>query len=228
MSSSYTKYAVVVAGGSGSRMESSVPKQLLLLGKQPILLHTLQRFIEFDKQMKLIVVLHPSLVNSFNQLVKQYNFNHPLTLVEGGETRFHSVKNGLDAIPQEGVVGIHDAARPLVSIETINRAYTCAWEKGNAIPVIALAESIRMIEPENNRAVDRTTFRIIQTPQCFKVSIIKKAFDVPYNPSFTDDATVLEHNGGKINLVEGNPENIKITVPSDLILAEALMNIHHT
>lgn len=226
MPSSHPKYAVIVAGGTGSRMESDVPKQFLLLANKPIILHTLQRFIDYDPQIKLIVVLHPSLHNKLNAILKQYDFNYPLTLVAGGETRFHSVKNGLDSIKTDGLVGIHDAARPLVSVETIKRTYFTATEKGNAIPAITVSESMRLVQQENNEAVNRAMYRIIQTPQCFKISLIKNAFEQTYKPSFTDDATVLEQSGEKINLVEGNPENIKITVPSDLRIAEALINFN--
>ena len=226
MESNFKKYAIIVAGGKGSRMENDLPKQLLLLNNKPVILYSLQRFINYDSEIILIVVIHESLRDRFKELLIQHNFKHPIQLVNGGETRFHSVKQGLDCITGEGVVGIHDAARPLVSFDTISRSYNTAFEKGNAVPSIKVTESLRVTDLDSNAAVDRNAFRVIQTPQCFKVSLIKKAFEVNYSLSFTDDATVLEFSGEKINLVEGNPENIKITLPLDLTIAEALMTIN--
>lgn len=206
-------------------MNSEVPKQMLLLGSKPVIVHTLERFLEYDPTLQLVVVLHSSLMSSFMQVLTKYNFRTDVKLVKGGDTRFHSVKNGLDAITgEEGVVGVHDAARPLVSIDTIARAYSTAAEKGNAVPAVVLAESIRYCNNEGNSAVPRSRYRIVQTPQCFHLSLLKKAFAQEYKPEFTDDATVAESIGEKINLIEGNSENIKITQESDLKIAEALLS----
>ncbi len=222
--SEYTRrYALIVAGGSGSRMNSTVPKQFMLLHGEPVLIHTLRCFTRFNPGIKLLVAIHKDWITTVKDLLQKHSFEHPVKLISGGGTRFHSVKNGLDAIDEDGIVGIHDAARPLVSPETLKRAYNIATEKGNAIPVIELSESIRQLEGNKNQAADRNLFRIVQTPQCFRVSLIKKAFEQEYLPAFTDDSTVLENTGVPINLVEGNRENIKITVPADLVIAEALL-----
>lgn len=217
------KYIIIVAGGSGTRMNSNVPKQFLLLSGKPLLMHTITKFHQTFSDINIIVVIANQLVNEWKQLCEKYNFNISHQLTDGGETRFHSVKNGLKLIPENALVGIHDAARPLVSKETIVRAFDVAEKLGNAIPCIAIAESIREKSDDENKTVDRSKFVIIQTPQCFHSSLIKKAFIQDYNSSFTDDASVLEAIGEKINLVEGNKENIKITTPQDLIVAEVLI-----
>lgn len=218
------KYIIIVAGGSGTRMNNTVPKQFIKLQGKPILMHTIEKFSSSFPEINSIVVLNPELNEQWMRLCKEHNFIIPHELVAGGETRFHSVMNGLHNVPDNCIVGIHDAARPLVSAHTIITAFKTAEEKGNASPAITLNESIREVNGENNKAVDRANYMIIQTPQCFKSLLIKKAFLQEYNSSFTDDASVLEATGVKINLIEGNRENIKITTPQDLIVAEALMN----
>jgi 2-C-methyl-D-erythritol 4-phosphate cytidylyltransferase len=223
------KYVIIVAGGTGSRMNKEIPKQMLLLGDKPVIIHTLDCFLSYDPEITIIVVLHPSLMDNFMQILSKYNFKSGVSLVKGGETRFHSVKNGLATITElNGIVGVHDAARPLVSIGTISRAYETAAEKGNAIPSVAMSESIRYCNNEGNAAVPRSRYKIIQTPQCFHISLLKKAFEQEYKPEFTDDATVLESIGEKINLVEGNNENIKLTHETDLKIAEALLPFFNT
>lgn len=217
------KYIIIVAGGSGTRMNNAVPKQFIKLHGKPILMHTIEKFFSSIPEINCIVVLNPQLNKDWMSLCKEHNFILPHTLVAGGETRFHSVKNGLANVPDNCITGIHDAARPLVSTHTIITAYKTAEEKGNATPAISLNESIRETDGENNKAVDRNNFLIIQTPQCFQSTLIKKAFLQEYNPQFTDDASVLEATGRKINLIEGNRENIKITTPQDLIIAETLL-----
>jgi 2-C-methyl-D-erythritol 4-phosphate cytidylyltransferase len=218
------KHVIIVAGGTGSRMDKETPKQMLMLGDRPVIIHTMERFLAYDPEINIVVVLHQALMEDFMQTLTKYNFRSAVTLVKGGETRFNSVKNGLEAITMEtGVVGIHDAARPLVSIDTISRAFDTAAEKGNGIPSIAMAESIRYCNNEGNSAVPRSRYKIIQTPQCFQLHLIKNAFRQEYKPEFTDDATVLESTGEKINLVEGNSENIKLTLQHDMKIAEALL-----
>ncbi len=217
------KYVVIVAGGSGTRMNSSVPKQFIELCGKPILMHTIQKFIDTISDIHVVLVLSSKYKTDWESICKKYNFNHNIHLVEGGETRFHSVKNGLAHVPDDCVVGIHDAARPLVSAETISKTFEIAEKFGNASPAVPLNDSMRYLKGKENCAVDRTHYSIIQTPQCFHSDLIKKAFLKAYKPEFTDDATVLESFGEKINLVEGNRENIKITTPQDLLIAETLM-----
>ncbi len=214
------KFALIVAGGSGNRMSSFIPKQFMELSGKPILMHTLQAFVNADPDFIFIVVLPESQTGYWEKLCIRYDFKIKHTLVPGGTTRFHSVKNGLEKINDEGIVFIHDGVRPLVSAQTIENCCKIATEKGNSLPVIAPAESIRKVEKNMNYAVDRSKYFLVQTPQTFKVSVIKEAFKQDYSEKFTDDASVLENTGQKIYLVEGNRENIKITFPEDIKLAE--------
>lgn len=217
------QYCIIVAGGSGTRMNSDIPKQFIELNGTPILMHTIQKFVQAIPSIQLIVVLGNAYKVQWTELCKKHNFSIPFQLTEGGETRFHSVKNGLALVPNNSVVGIHDAARPLVSVQTIQKAFDIAQKLGNASPAITISESMREINGVDNKAVNRSNYVLVQTPQCFQSDLIKKAFLQNYNPSFTDDASVLEASGEKINLVEGNRENIKITTPYDLVVAEAMM-----
>jgi 2-C-methyl-D-erythritol 4-phosphate cytidylyltransferase len=219
------KYAIIVAGGSGSRMNAPVAKQFLLLNNLPILMHTLIRFFQYDQTMELILILPEEQIDYWRSLCKTYVFNIPHKLVAGGKVRFESVKNGLNSINGEGIVAIHDGVRPLVSCETIDRCVKMAVEKGNAIPVMPVVESLREMGEKGSQAVDRSSYVTIQTPQVFRVSEIKQAYEQGFDPTFTDDATVLERLGRTINLEEGNRENIKITHPTDLVIAEALLKI---
>lgn len=181
----------------------------------------IRKFIKYNKNIQIVIAIHPQLKNELRTVCQKYFPKNRIDVVLGGETRYHSVKNALKVIKGKGVVGIHDAARPFVSVPVIKNCYAVATKKGNAIPAITLSESIRKANSKNNKAVDRSKFKIIQTPQCFDVALIKKAFKKKYSSKFTDDATVLESIGRKINLVEGNYENIKITNPNDLIIAKA-------
>ena len=217
------KYAIIVAGGNGSRMNMTFPKQFLKLGDLPILMHTLKLFSSYDKSLKLILVLPEDQISYWKNLCHKYDFITEHEIVCGGNTRFHSVKNGLGKINEEGIVFIHDGVRPLVSFKTIDNCYNTALTKGNALPVIRPSESVREVINSDNRAVDRNKYFLVQTPQTFKVRLIKKAYNTEYSDKFTDDASVLENNGEKINLVNGNRENIKITYPEDIIIAEALI-----
>ncbi|MDQ3046288.1 MAG: 2-C-methyl-D-erythritol 4-phosphate cytidylyltransferase [Bacteroidota bacterium] len=217
------KYLIIVAGGSGSRMNNAVPKQFIELKGRPVLMHTIEKFSSTFPEISIVLVLAKELRADWDALVKKFNFNQELIITDGGETRYHSVKSGLEKVPDHCVVGIHDAARPLVSADTIRRTFEEASITGNASPAVALSDSIRVVKGKENTAVDRSKYRIIQTPQCFHSDLIKAAFKKEYKPEFTDDATVLEAYGEKINLVEGNKENIKITTAQDLIIAEVMI-----
>ncbi len=219
----FKKYVIIVAGGSGIRMNRAVPKQFIELQGIPMLMHTIRKFARAIPEINIVLVLSLPYRKQWETLCKKHNFVIPHQLADGGETRFHSVKNGLAIVPEDCLVGIHDAARPLVNKQTIMNTFNAAQQKGNASPAISLNESIREVVKGNNKAVDRNNYFIIQTPQCFQSGLIKKAFLQEYNPVFTDDASVLEAMGEKINLIEGNRENIKITTPQDLIIAEAIM-----
>lgn len=217
------KFALIVAGGSGSRMGSEVPKQFLELCGKPVLMHTLEIFNDFDPACRLILVL-PALQQSFwKELCRKHAFVLAHQVVDGGETRFQSVKNGLSCIEGDGVVFIHDGVRPLVSRETLEKCLKTAQEKGNAIPVLPVTESLRKAEGKRNIAVDRSLFFSVQTPQTFRSDQILKAYDCSFDPVFTDDASVAESAGFEINMIDGNCENIKITTPADMIIAGAFM-----
>jgi len=217
------KYAIIVAGGKGIRMNSDLPKQFIELNGLPLLMHTFNAFHFFDSSIEFILVLPEYQIPVWEELCVKYNFNIEHKIIIGGETRFHSVKNGLSLIEDDGIVFIHDGVRPLVSSTTISNCYKTALEKGNALPVISQSESLREIRDNSNISVDRSRYFSVQTPQTFRVSLIKNAYEQPYSEHFTDDATVLESKGFAINMVEGNRQNIKITYPEDIIIAEALL-----
>lgn len=204
-------------------MKSVIPKQFMELRGKPVLMHTMEKFYAAIPEIQIIVVLAKEHQDEWKILCAKHRFQIEHTLAEGGETRYASVKSGLNAI-KEGVVGIHDAARPLVNVATIRHAFEEAEIMGNASPCIPVTDSLRRIKGKENIAVDRSDFSIIQTPQCFHTALIKKAFEKPYQKEFTDDATVLEAYGEKIHLIEGHKENIKITTPQDMLIAEALLS----
>jgi 2-C-methyl-D-erythritol 4-phosphate cytidylyltransferase len=219
------KHVIIVAGGSGKRMDADIPKQFLLLNGKPVLMHTCETFYSFDPSLALIIVLPAEHIATWETLCKTHSFTIPHQVVEGGPERFYSVRNALRTIhPDESLVAIHDGVRPLVSHETIQTAFDAAYKYGNAIPVIPVIESVREQTLTENRIIDRSKLHLIQTPQVFKCFLICKAYEQDYSSSYTDDASVLEKLGEKIILTKGNPENIKITRPIDLIIAEALMN----
>jgi 2-C-methyl-D-erythritol 4-phosphate cytidylyltransferase len=215
------KIAIIVAGGSGTRMGSAVPKQFLELAGKPVLWHTVSAFVKAYTDMQIVLVL-PEVHFSY---VQEWLAEFPgIILVKGGETRFHSVKNGLDQVPEYSVVFVHDGVRPLVSVALIRACYEAALESGSAIPAIDMKDSVReLYKEEENRAVDRERFKIIQTPQTFLSELILPAFALPYDPLFTDEATVVEKQGHIIRLVPGEEANIKITRPLDLVIASALL-----
>lgn len=205
-------------------MGAALPKQFLQLAGKPILVHTMEKFLKHNTDIKITVVLNEEYVQFWDELGRTLNIKIAHHVVSGGAERFHSVKNGLDSImANDGVVAIHDAVRPLVSLKTIENCFNIARERGNAVPIIHPADSLRIASENGSSAVDRSKYRMVQTPQCFEINLLRKAFEQPYHSSFTDDASVLEALGERINLVEGNRENIKITDPSDLRMAEALM-----
>jgi 2-C-methyl-D-erythritol 4-phosphate cytidylyltransferase len=221
----HKRYAVVVAAGSGKRMGAPLPKQFLLLKGRPILMHTLERLREFDALLNIIVVIHPDYISYWKECIEQHQFAVTHEVVAGGEERFHSVKNALLVISDtSALVAIHDGVRPLVSTETLQRCFEMADEAGNAVPVVAINDSIREADGVSNRAVDRSKYRIVQTPQCFRMSVLADAFKQEYTGLFTDDASVVEAAGNVIHLVEGNRENIKITNPEDLRWAEWMLS----
>ena len=218
------KAVVIVAGGSGSRMKSDLPKQFIEWCGKPILMHTIEVFYKYSDNIKIVLVLPQAQFVLWEELCKKHNFTVQLQLTAGGSTRFESVKNGLDLIQPDCLVGIHDGVRPLVSNETLERCYDTAQKTGSAIPVTDAFESIRKIEGNESFAVDRSNYKMVQTPQVFKSSLLKDVYDQPFRSIFTDDASVFEHAGHKVTLTEGNRENIKITTPIDLIIGEALKN----
>ena len=205
-------------------MRSDIPKQFLLLEGKPVLMHTITKFYLSDPAVEIILVLPAGQVPYWEELCRKYGFTIPVSLVHGGETRFHSVKNGLERVTEPGVVGVHDGVRPLLSPGLISALYASALEKGNCIPCTLPHESLRMQEEGRNYALDRSRCRLIQTPQCFDAALLKKAYEAEYRREFTDDATVVEAAGGTIYLHEGEPENIKITTPADLAVASVLIN----
>ena len=217
------KFAIIVAGGSGIRMGTEIPKQFLELAGKPILMHTIEVFYNFDPDCELILVLPASQHDFWSKLCLKHSFTIHQQIVSGGETRFHSVRNGLKLIQEKGIIFIHDGVRPLVSIQTLERCFETALKDGNAIPVLPVTESLRKINGNQNISVDRNLYFSIQTPQTFRSEQILQAYQLEYNPSFTDDASVAEKAGFSISMVEGNCENIKITKPTDLIFAEAIL-----
>lgn len=217
------RFALIVAGGSGSRMNTEVPKQFLELAGKPVIMHTFEAFNSFDPSIQFVLVLPKSEFPRWRQLCEKHRFKLAHQLAEGGNNRFESVKNGLDCITEDGIVFIHDGVRPLVSQQTIKNCLNTASERGNALPVIPVSESVRYVDGLKNYSLDRSKYYLVQTPQTFQVSIIKKAYDQPFSSLFTDDASVLENTGIAINTVKGNRENIKITYPEDLRIAALML-----
>lgn len=220
-------YIIVVAGGKGLRMGSDIPKQFLPIGGKPVLMRTLERFREYSEDLQIILVLPEAQQEYWQELCKKYDFKVEYLLANGGQTRFHSVQNGLALVPDnaEGVVGIHDGVRPFPSIGVIRNCYETARIAKAVIPVIPVVETVRHLNNYDSMTVPRNEYRLVQTPQTFDIQLLKAANHQPYNDGFTDDASVVESYGHKITLVEGNRENIKITTPYDITVAEAIINI---
>ena len=220
------KYIVIVAGGKGARMGTEIPKQFLILNKKPVLMYTIEAFYNYDSTIKIILVLPEEQQNYWKELCKRFEFRINHEIVSGGETRFHSVKNGLNIITEENViVGIHDGVRPLVSQELIERCFNKADKKGVGFPVIPVMETLRKKTETSSVTVNRTDYYLVQTPQVFNSEIIKKAYQQKFSETFTDDVSVVEAlNEYPVYEVEGSKENIKITTPVDLIIAESLID----
>ncbi len=219
-------YAIIVAGGKGLRMGSETPKQFLPVGGRPVLMHTIARFHAYDAALSIIVVLPREQQDYWHTLCQEHAFDIPHTVVDGGRTRFESSKHGLAAIPDgdDGIVAIHDGVRPFVATETIGRCFSAARKTGAAIPVLPVTDTLRLVGTDGSgHNVLRSDYRIVQTPQTFNIATAKKAFDCDDSPAFTDDASVVEAAGGTVAMVEGNRENIKITTPFDLTIAETLL-----
>lgn len=220
-----TDYVIIVAGGKGLRMGAEVPKQFLPVGGIPVLMRTMMQFRQYRADLQLILVLPHEQQEYWQMLCRQHQFNIPYLMADGGRTRFHSVQNGLALIPDdaEGVVGVHDGVRPFVSVDVISRCYEAARSHEAVIPVVPVVETLRHIGEGN---VYREHYRLVQTPQTFSIQLLKAANRQAYRETFTDDASVVEAYGHAVQMVDGNRENIKITTPFDLLLAEALTKPH--
>jgi 2-C-methyl-D-erythritol 4-phosphate cytidylyltransferase len=219
----YREYALIVAGGKGTRIKSDVPKQFLELNGLPILMHTIAAFYRYSQNIQVIVVIPEDDFSVWENLCVKHSFQRTVVLQKGGDTRFQSVRNGLAQISGEGLVAIHDGVRPLVNEDIIAASFRLAAVHKSAVASVRLKESIRITDQDTTRSADRSRFRLIQTPQTFQVELIKKAYESKEDPSLTDDASVAERAGHLISLFEGSYENIKITTPEDLIIAEALL-----
>lgn len=216
-------YIIIVAGGKGLRMGGDLPKQFLPVDGKPVLMRTIERFRQYSEAIGIILVLPHAQQDYWRQLCKEYHFTVEHTVADGGDTRFQSCKNGIAAVPDDatGVVGIHDGVRPFVSVDVIARTYEAAREHGAAMPVMPVTDTLRYVAGEDGgHNVLRSDYRTVQTPQTFDIQLIKRAYDVPYSEAFTDDASVAEAAGHKVVMVEGCRENIKLTTPYDLLLAD--------
>lgn len=222
----YNDHVIIVAGGKGKRMGGDLPKQFLPLGGIPLLMRTIMRFQKYDAAMRIILVLPENQRELWRKLCHAHNFDMDLATTSGGETRFHSVRNGLRMVPDgaDGVVGVHDGVRPFVPDDVIRRCYEAARTNGAAIPVTPVLETLRHVSTRASATVPRSEYCTVQTPQAFNAQLLKKAYGQPFSTAFTDDASVVESMGCGITLVEGSRENIKITTPFDMVVAEALLS----
>lgn len=218
-------YIIIVAGGKGLRMGGDLPKQFMPLHGKPVLMHTIERFRSYSDELKIILVLPHEQQDYWRQICQKHNFTVEHTVVDGGQTRFHSSQNGVAAVPDDatGVIGIHDGVRPFVSEETIARCFEAARQFGAALPVLPVTDTLRCVTDDGGYNVQRNDYRTVQTPQTFDAQLLKQAFKQPYSDNFTDDASVVEALGHKVTMVDGNRENIKLTTPFDLVVAEALI-----
>lgn len=215
---------IIVAGGSGKRMGGPVPKQFMLLHGRPLLCWTIDAFHQFDPAMPIIVVLPEAQIPIWKALCIGHGFLVDHTVVAGGEERFHSVREGLTSVTGDGIVAVHDGVRPLASRELITRCFAAAEEFGSAIPVVPISSSVREVGGGTSKAIDRSNLRAVQTPQCFKIATLRAAFELPYDASFTDEATLVERLGEQVHLVDGEETNLKVTTPMDLRVAEVLLS----
>jgi len=214
---------IIVAGGTGKRMGVEKPKQFLDLGGRPMIFHTIEIFLKYDNQIEVIVGLQDEYLDYWKNLCKDHSFKIIHRVSPGGKTRFHTVQNALPGLGENSVVAVHDAVRPLVSIDTIEGCFQTATSMGTAVPCIEIPDSVRRIEGKRNSPVDRSVLRMIQTPQVFQLKILKEAYKLKYRKGFTDDASVVEQAGYPVNLVAGNRENIKITTRTDYLMAEKIL-----
>ncbi|MEO6404260.1 MAG: 2-C-methyl-D-erythritol 4-phosphate cytidylyltransferase [Ferruginibacter sp.] len=217
------KFVVIVAGGNGTRMNSSLPKQFMLLQGKPVLYYAIRAFLDAYYDNQLILVLPEEYMSAGQEVIDAFFDYSRIQICTGGSTRFHSVQNGLKLVSGESIVFVHDAVRCLVSKELIHRCYDAAIELGSAIPVVDCKDSVRLINEEGNDALERSLVKLVQTPQVFHSKIILPAYNIDYKEKFTDEASVAEAFGLKLNLVEGDENNIKITTQVDLVLAEYLL-----
>ena len=220
------KTIIIVAGGQGMRFNAEKPKQFLYIRDRPITMQTIDLFHYYDRKMQIIVGLAEEYFSYWESICEQFHFDVPLTLSPGGETRYHTVRNALSKVTKGNLVGIHDAVRPLVYKHTIDRCYGEAERSGAAIPCIPVHNTIREITTKGSRWVDREKLRAVQTPQVFRYEILMRGYEQAYSEAFTDDASVVESMGHPVKLVDGNPENIKITTPEDLVFAEAVFDYY--
>ena len=223
MKKTMEKAVIIVAGGTGKRMGSETPKQFLEIAGKPVVMHTVEVFYRYDKTIRLVVVLPARHIETWKRLCTKHRFSVPHETVPGGRERFFSVKKGLERIDPECLVAVHDGVRPLVSIRVIDSGFEAAEIHGSAIPVIVPAESVRWKDGDDSKPVERDRIVLVQTPQVFDSALLKKAYEIPFRPSFTDDASVFEAAGHSVHLIDGNAENIKITRPADLKFAESIV-----
>ena len=214
---------LIAAAGSGDRMKNNIPKQFMPLAGKPLLMHTLQQFIDFDLSMRIILALPPANLDYWQQLCREYDFRHNIEIIEGGKTRFETVGKGLEYITESEYIAVHDGARPFAGGDLLERCFMVCREKGNAIPFIASKDSVRLIRDGKNSSLQREEVALIQTPQCFTFEILVNAFTQSTGSAFTDEASLVENAGNDIYLVEGDEKNIKITHPNDFLIAESLI-----
>ena len=218
------KYAIIVAGGTGSRMGGNLPKQFMLLRDKPVLYYSLKTFLEAYDDLEIILILPAAFTNIGEEIIDAYFDKERIKIAFGGETRFQSVKNGLKLVEKESIIFVHDAVRCLASVDLVHRCYQLAMETGTAVPVIPSRDSVRILNEDGNGAVDRNKVMLVQTPQVFHSKILLPAFDIDYKDKFTDEATVVEAYGLRVSLAEGEETNIKITRPIDLLIAEKVID----
>jgi 2-C-methyl-D-erythritol 4-phosphate cytidylyltransferase len=217
------KYAVIVAGGSGSRMNNATPKQFLLLNWKPVLYYPIDTFLRAYDDMEIILVLPEVHLESGQAVIDEFFQGKPIRVTTGGSTRFHSVQNGLDMINEECIIFVHDAVRCLLSTDLVHRCYNTAVEYGSAIPVVDCKDSVRLVKGDINEALERSAIKLVQTPQTFHSNILLPAYKVDHKDKFTDEAAVVEDYGHKVHVVEGEENNFKITTPVDLVIAEQIL-----
>jgi len=217
------KYAIIVAGGTGSRMGASLPKQFMLLRDKPVLYYSIKTFLDAYDDLEIILVLPAAFTDIGEEIIDAYFDKEKIKIAIGGDTRFQSVKNGLKLVEEESIIFVHDAVRCLVSVNLIRRCYELAMQTGAAVPVIPSKDSVRILNDDGNGEVDRNKIMLVQTPQTFHSKILLPAFDIDYKDKFTDEATVVEAYGLRVSLAEGEETNIKITRPMDLLIAEKVI-----